>query len=163
MIINKEGKLFGKVSVIDIFVVLVIAVMAFGVYTRFFSGGTKADVTNTKIEYKIKVKSVRQGTVDALKKGGAVYDTQTKEYMGRIVSTAEEPCLEEQKLLDGSYVMSEVPERQNVIVTLSVDGATNASGYYTSENKPLYVGSTFVIATPYAETTGEIVSVGEAN
>ncbi len=35
MIINKEGKLFGKISIVDIAVVLIVILLAIGIYTRF--------------------------------------------------------------------------------------------------------------------------------
>lgn len=161
MLINKEGKLFGKVSIIDIFVVIVIVIAAFGVYTRFFTVNEKVTVTQQQIEYRLKVTKVRQGTVDALSKLGPVYDSTTKEYMGELVAVETEDCYEEQKLADGTLSNSKIPDRMNVIITVRVNGSTSSTGYYTSDNKYLAAGSGFVIATKYAETTGEIISINE--
>ena len=47
MIINKEGKLFGKISIVDIAVVLIVILLAIGIYTRF-SGNTKVVVSNVE-------------------------------------------------------------------------------------------------------------------
>ena len=47
MIINKEGKLFGKISIVDIAVVLIVILLAIGIYTRF-SGNTKVVVSNAQ-------------------------------------------------------------------------------------------------------------------
>ena len=159
MFINKEGKLFGRISIIDLFVVVAIIVAAFGVYTRFFVSNEKVSVKSSTIEYQMRVKGVRSGTVEALKMGGPIYDTQTKEYMGEIISSETEAYFEEQELTDGRLVLSEVPERQTVVVTVRVDGSINDSGYYTKDNKALYVGSTFIIGSKYAETTGEISAI----
>lgn len=159
MFINKEGKLFGKVSIIDIFVIIVLIVAAFGIYTRFFTVNERVSVTGKEIEYKIKVEMVRQSTFDALSKGGPVYDSTTKEYMGEITGVTSEDCYVEQKLADGSFSNSLIPDRMNVIVTIRVDGSASDMGYYTSDNKYLAAGSGFVIASKYAETQGKIISI----
>ena len=161
MFINKEGKLFGKISVIDIFVILVIIVAAFGVYTRFIAGNETVETNYSKIEYQMKVKKVREASVKALEKGGSIQDSITKEYMGEIVSVEAVPCMEEQKMADGTFVMSEVPERFDVYITLNVDGSSNKAGYYTKDNKNLCVGSSLIVSSKFAETTGEIISIGE--
>ena len=46
MIINKEGKLFGKISVVDILVVVLLVVAAFGVYTKFFKTNERVAVAD---------------------------------------------------------------------------------------------------------------------
>lgn len=159
MFINKEGKFFGKVSIVDIFVVIAIVVAAFGVYSRFIKGNEKVSLSSGTIEYQMQVKKVRIGTVEALKKGGEVYDTETKEYMGEIIDAKEMPATEEQELLDGSIVLKEVPERYDAIITVRVDGRENDMGYYTNGNKGLYVGSNTIIASKFAKTTAEIISI----
>ena len=161
MFINKEGKLFGKISIIDIFVVLVIVVAAFGVYSRFIAGNETVETNMSKIQYEMKVKKVREASVTALEKGGALYDSITKEYMGEIVSVEAVPCMEDQQMSDGTIVMSEIPERFDVYITLNVDGSSNKAGYYTKDNKNLCVGSSLIISTKFAETTGEIISISE--
>lgn len=161
MFINKEGKLFGKVSIIDIFVVLVILTAVFGIYKRFFTVNERVAVTEEQLEYQIKVTKVRQGTFDALSKLGPVYDATTKEYMGEIVKVDAEDCFEEQKLADGSVVSSKIPDRMNIIVTVNVSGHSSSYGYYTSENKYLAAGCSYVLASKYAETTGKISSINE--
>ena len=161
MIINKEGKLFGKISIVDIFVVIAILVAAFGIYTRFVAGNEKVDVKNTTIEYQIRVKKVRAATVEAFKKGGPLTDTQTKEPMGEIVNVETTPVFEEQALVDGSVAVTEVKDRYNVILTVRTEGSANETGYYTAKNKSLHINSGFVIANKFAETTGDIIAIKE--
>ncbi len=161
MFINKEGKLFGKVSIVDVFVVIVILIAAFGVYTRFFTANERVSVTEKKLEYEIKVSKVREGTFNALSKKGPMYDATTKEYMGEIKDVRSEDCYEEQELKDGSLVNAKIPDRFDVTVTVEVDGNMTDSGYYTSGNKFIGAGCGFVVSTKYAETTGKVISVKE--
>lgn len=162
MIINKEGKLFGKISIIDILVIAVILVAALGVYTRFFKTNEKVAVSSETIEYNFVIKNVRQGTVDGLKKLGPVYDTTTKEYMGDIVSVSEKTAISEKALADGSVINAEIPDRFDVTLTIKTSGSSNNSGYYTQNNLLLCAGSKFVIGTKFVKTSGEVSLVQTA-
>ncbi len=161
MIVNKEGKLFGKVSIIDIIVVLAIVVAALGIYNRFVSSGSKVETVTQKIEYTMIVKGVRQGTVDALAKGGKVYDAETKEYFGEIIGSEHTVATDYEEMPNGEIVSVELPEKFDVTVTVNIDGKVNDSGYYTGTNAPITIGSRHVFYSKYAKTTGEIMSVKE--
>ena len=162
MLINKEGKLFGKISIIDIFVILAILVGAFGFYTRFFVSEKKVETAASHIEYTMKVKEVRIGTVNALKNYmGPVTDTTTKEYLGDIVNVAYTDSSKAVETTNGKMNASLVPERYDVTLTVRVDGKINASGFYTANNQALAAGSSYVFTTKAAKTTGTITDVYE--
>ena len=81
--LDKRGKLFGKISIIDIFVIILIAALALGIYSRFAVKSASVETTAQPLEYTMKVSNVRIGTVNALKDYmGPVYDDTTKEYLG---------------------------------------------------------------------------------
>ena len=162
MFINKEGKLFGKISIIDIVVILAIIVGAFGFYTRFFISEKKVETAASHIEYTMKVKEVRMGTVNALKNyRGPVTDTSTKEYLGDIVDVSFSDATKAVETANGKRKVSPVPERYDVIVTVRVDGKINNSGFYTANNLALSAGSSYVFTSKAAKTTGTIQDVYE--
>ena len=131
MIINKEGKFFGKISIVDIAVVLIIVLLAIGVYTRF-SGNTKVVVSNgQKIKCTFVVKNLRQYSVNALKEGGAMYDKTSKELIGTITDVKAEPGRYNVNMIDGSYKEAIPEDRYNVYVTVEFNGKAGDSGYYT--------------------------------
>ncbi len=160
--INKEGKLFGKISIIDILVILAIVVAAFGIYTRFFVGNERVETAASHIEYKLKVQEVRIGTVEALEKyKGAVYDTTTKEYLGDIVAVEYTDAKKAVETVSGQMQEAALPERYDCMVTVRVDGKVNSSGYYTSTNQALAAGSSYVFESKAAKTTGRIYDIYE--
>jgi hypothetical protein len=160
--INKEGKLFGKISIIDILVILAIAIAALSVYIRFFAGNEKVKTSLSHIEYTMKVREVRQGTVDALKNYlGPIYDETTKEYLGNIVDVSYEESTKGVELANGKIVASEIPNRYNALVTVSLDGKINDRGYYTQNNKAITAGSTYIFLSKAVKTTGVVVDVYE--
>ncbi len=162
MFINKEGKLFGKISIIDIIVILAILVGAFGFYTRFFVSEKKVETAASHIEYTMKVKEVRIGTVNALKNYmGPVTDTTTKEYLGDIVDVTYTDSTKAVETTNGKMNASLIPERYDVTLTVKVDGKINDSGFYTANNQALAAGSSYVFTTKAAKTTGTITDVYE--
>ena len=159
MLINKEGKLFGKVSIIDIFALILIVVMALGIYIKFFRTVDTTSVENCVIEYEFKVSDVRMYSVTALEQSEKIYDGKTKEYMGEIINVEYEPSIQKAELADGRVVMTEAPDKYDAVVTIRVNGGVNSAGYFTEENKAIYAGSECITKTKFAKTEGEIISV----
>ncbi len=161
--INKEGKLFGKISIIDILAIVFIIFLAFGVYARFFMGNQKVETASSPIEYVIKVSEVRIGTANALSSfKGDVYNDTTKEYIGTITDVTYEEAKGTVELLNGELKEVTLPERYDVLVTVRLDGKINSTGYYTKTNQPIAAGSDLVFTSKAAKTTGIILDVYEA-
>ena len=77
---DKNGKIGGKVSIIDILVVVLVVAVIVGIVARYGSSVTGAVKSNKQFEYVLKVESVRQYTVDALEKKGKVTDKKLLMY-----------------------------------------------------------------------------------
>ena len=161
MFINKEGKLFGKVSIVDILVIIALIVVILGVYTKFFKTNETVSTDMVVIEYQMRVEDVREGTVKALENLGIIKDEKTKEYMGEITDAYREVARREMSEGDGDVIYAVLPDRYNSVITIRVEGKSNNSGYYTKDNKLLSVGSKVDIVTKYAKTSGEIISIKE--
>ena len=74
-LMDKNGRLFGKISVIDVVVVLVVIVMAAALYVKNTSlSHTSIRVTNTPITYQVTAYNVRQYVADAIQEGDLLYD-----------------------------------------------------------------------------------------
>lgn len=157
--INREGKLFGKISVIDIAVVLIVVLLAVGIYVKF-SGNSKVQVSSGEtISCTVLVKNVRMYTINALEKGGPVYDKTTKEYIGDIVDVTYEPGLSQVNMADGTYANIVPEERYNAYVTLEFTGKVSDNGYYTATNKHLGTGTNLVMTSKYSACEGMVDSI----
>ena len=159
MLINREGKLFGKVSIIDILVIIAVVILGLGFYVKFIAPSDTIVAQSQNIEYVMKVRDVRDTSVGAIEKGGPVYDSKTKEKMGEIVGVEYTGAVTQRALTDGSYVESEIPEKYDVYITVRTEGKANDTGYYTRQNKQLTAGSTFIINSKFAKTSAEIVEI----
>ncbi len=161
MFINKEGKLFNKISIIDIVVIIALVVAGFGIYSRYLRPNQKVETVNQKIEYTMLVKDVRIGTVNALGKLGPIYSDETKEYLGEIQSIEYTESKKSEKLQNGDFKLMTQPDKYDVSVTLTVDGKVNSEGFYTSTNQSINAGSKHVFNGKYVKTTGIITDIKE--
>lgn len=163
MIINRDGKLFGKISIIDIAVVLIVVVLIAGIYVRFSGKAATSVVTDSqKVECIFLVKNVRMYTVEALQKSEKVYDKTSKEYIGDVTDVTYEEGMYQVNMADGSFKPVAPEERYNVYVTVVFDGKTSNDGYYTKANKYLSTGTSLVFNTKYAQCESTVYSIGEA-
>lgn len=151
MIINKDGKLFGKISVIDILAVLIIVVLIAGIASRFSGKSNVVVSSGEKIKCTFLVKNVREYTADALKQGGPVYDKTSKEYIGEIVDVKQTEGKFKVNMADGSFKDAVPQEKYNVYVTVEFSGKSGSNGFYTAANKFLGAGTSTNIITKYAE------------
>lgn len=158
-IVDKNGKLFGKISIIDLLVILAVIIGAFGFSVRFFSNAAESVNQKLKFEYVVEIEDIRQYTVSALEKKGIVKEKKSDGVIGEIIAVESEPFKRQLALSNGRIVSVVVPERYVVRVTIAGEGNNAQNGYYIGENAEISVGSTVTIVTKYANTTGKIVSV----
>ncbi len=157
----KDGRLFGKISIIDIIAIVAVLVLVIGVAMRF-SGQEAVQVSGREsLECVTLVKNIRQYNVDALKKGGAVFDKTTKEYVGEIVDVTTEQATTMLLMQDGTYREVPTENRYNAYVTISFTGKVNDNGYYTDTNQQISVGSTLNMDAKFSQCESIVQSVGK--
>lgn len=156
---DKNGKLFGKVSIIDLLVVLAVIVGIAGFSVRFYSNAADNVIEKTKFEYVVEIRDVRSFTVDALDKKGIVTEKKSGGIIGEIVNVESEPYTAQMAMSNGRLVSAKVPEKFVVKVTVHGEGNETENGYYIGENVELSVGSTVTMASKYANSSGKITSI----
>jgi len=159
ILMDKKGKLFGKISIIDIGFILIVIAVVFGAYMRFSSGAGKIVTTPTKFEYVVKVNNVRGFTVDALNKKGNITDKKNEKVLGEIVDVKVEDTHMESVTAEGEVVDTVLPERYTCYVTILSDGKEGENAYFNSQNEEISVGRGVNIVTKYVLTSGTIDKV----
>lgn len=162
----KNKKIFGCVNVFDFLFILLIIMLLFVSYYRFFLSDDK-EVFNTKtsIVYTAKVENVRKELVENIQKGDFIFLSTAviNEYrkIGKIVDIEVEPYKVVQSNLDGTIKNKVKPECYNLILTIHEDGKILSSGYYTSTNEELYTNANLNVATKYASFEMKIQNIEE--
>lgn len=160
MLLDEKGKLFGRISIIDIGVLLLIIALLGGVYYRFFTVDRNHNAAKfDTLEYKILVRAVRQQTVDAIETGAEIYDVKTDASMGKIINKEVLPATEQLTKADGTMVIAEKPERFNVVVTIQVPGVETEYGFRANGRIDLNRESQMVLDTRMLMVETKVIDV----
>lgn len=156
----KDGKVFGKINILDFFVLLVIVLLVIGAILKFGKFNNKTDESSTQtIEYKIEVKSIREFTINALASGDTVYDYQTGVNIGKITNVEKKPAETYDVAENGEIMKVYNPYRYDIVITIETPGDASKDAYYANKTIELKLDSEKKIETKYAKTTGKIMEI----
>ena len=110
MLIDKNGKIFGKISIIDLLVILAFLVAFAGFGIRFLGPASESVTNRTSLTYVVKIEDIREYTVNAIKKMGVVTDNKSKSKIGEIIEVREMPRVEQELNDSGKRINVIVPE-----------------------------------------------------
>ncbi len=158
MFLDEKGRLFSKVSIVDIAVAIFLICAILFVGLKFFAPpGNVNSAEETAYEYTFKVENIRQASVDALKKseGMSVYDSE-----GAFLGTVKEivsvkPYETAVVKSDGTMVQAEVPDKYTVKAAVEVTAKKTTDSIMVSNKREISVGNHMSITTP--EITVEVV------
>ena len=109
-ILDRDGRLFGKISIIDVIVILVVAVLALAIYVKGQMPQTGASVTTTPVVYQILADNQPEYMLDAIQVGDQLFDKErsTGGSLGEIIDVQVSDCTYQGELDDGT--VADVPE-----------------------------------------------------
>lgn len=126
-IIDKKGRLFGLINIIDLLFILIVALAIVGGMKKF---GNKLPVKEEAREGQVTyfVQNIVQANVDQMKKGDPVYQYDKGTYLGEIEEVKVEPYTD---VLDyqGEWINAPVPEKFNVYLTVKTSITENSDNY----------------------------------
>ncbi|MBO5035328.1 MAG: DUF4330 domain-containing protein [Oscillospiraceae bacterium] len=159
-LIDERGRLFGKVSLIDILVILFALVMALAVYLRFFANETTSIRSEgDTFSYTVKVEGVRHWTADGFHVGDKMWDSDHDTYIGTITSVSSEPSTYETKLADGTYKVAPRDGRYDVYLTVEAEGLISNGRYYASRTYEVGANSGIYFYTKYCSVAATVWSM----
>ena len=156
---DKNGKIKGKVSIIDILVILLIVVVIVGIAARYGSRITTAVKSDKQFEYVLRVENVRQYTVNALQKMGKITDKKSEKDLGEITDVRVENATQQSITASGEIKNPETPGRYTCYVTIRATGQESDDNYILADSTELSVGRNIDLYSKYVKTSGDITSV----
>ena len=145
--IDKNGKLFGKINIIDLLIILVIIAAAVFFATKAFTPAQEATKTETStVRVQFFCYKAQVGAADAIEIGAPAFE-----------DTESEPSYTYFVDADGNQAKAEVAYNDAVTVTVELQGNLTEKGLYVGGR--LYgVGASFTMhfgkATIYASVSG---------
>ncbi len=159
MIIDKNGKIFGKISIIDLFILLVIIAAAAFLFLKFSGlAGDKANITEKS--YTVMINSIKEDTASYLKTGEKLYDDKGS-FLGVIEDIKLQPSEVVKTLDNGNYVVAENPERVDAVLTIKGKGFTSGGIFYLDGKVSLLVGTERFFKGNRVDFEGNILKIND--
>ena len=158
-IIDEKGRVFGKVNLIDLGIVVLIIAAIFAAGYKI-SRGKLVETKNATISYTICVPGVREQSARAINKEYKnIIDGDTKDELGEITDVRVEPGEKLVQRVDGEYELSTYPNKFDLYVTVKTEGTISNDGYYAASGKKIMYGDTVKIDNGYSVMTGMVEDI----
>ena len=164
-IIDKNGRLFGKISIIDLLVILVVAVLALALHTKnneqeITSGSTPDAV----ITYQVKAEAIPDSVASSIRVGDRMYETDrsTGGSIGEIV--AIEDLGEGTRwaaLQDGTVILAPVEGTRDLLLTIEGRGIESNGHFLINRIYELGYNAARNFSNQYAQFVGSVVAIGD--
>lgn len=157
--VDNNGKLFGKVNLVDVGIVLLLVLAVAAVGAKI----AKEKVLGKEsavIRYTLLAEGVRRQSVDAINQSyEKVVDAENEDELGKIVDVKVEKAKKIVELPDGTFMESEYPDKFDLYVTVETNGTVSKNGYFTDSGKKLLYGDTIGINNGYSQMFGMIEKI----
>ncbi|MBE3589559.1 MAG: DUF4330 domain-containing protein [Firmicutes bacterium] len=157
--IDRQGRLFGRINVLDFLVVLlVVALAARLAYSWLGPGRTVAAESDVPITFTALVAAVRGPTADAIHVGDAVYETRTNSYLGKVTAVKVEPSLVLVQNPDGTQTQERSTVYKDVYVTISGRGKATPTSVMVGTQQ-IHIGTALQFQTRIWGVTGTVWNI----
>ena len=161
-LIDRNGRLFGKVSVIDLIVVAVVLVLAVALNMKNnHLSHTSTSVTNDPITYQVLVSGSRNYVADAIREGDLMFDQDRSSggTLGKILSIEVLPGSKMAELNDGTVEVIPAEDCVNLLLTVQGVGIVSDGRVLLNRIYDLGVNSARNFYTKYAQFTGTVTDI----
>jgi len=149
-LIDEQGRLFGRLSVIDLGILLLVLLAIAGAYVKFIVlEQTAVTVNVAPVRYTLELSGVRDWTLRNIREGDTLFVTGTP--VGTVVGLTPVP-LEVPIVGDGALWWGEVPARYVLLIDVAGTATVTDGRFLVSRTVPMAVGNSGTqFMTRYAE------------
>ena len=160
-IIDRNGRLFGKISIIDVVVILVVAILAAALGFKNSQTHTSTTSSNIPITFQLRVNGEHDYVAAAVRVGDKLYDQENSSGgpLGTITNIETLPGTKVATFNDGTMGLAPVENGVTLVLTVEGSGVISNNRYLINRVYNLGVNTTRNYYTPYAQFTGTIASI----
>lgn len=164
-IIDRNGRLFGKISVIDVLVIGVVLVMAAALYFKSNQTHTGGTISEQVITFQVRAQGVDDFVADDILVGDSLYDknyNSGSQGLGEITEVVVERTPGTKladELTDGTAAMLEAEHTVDLLITVKGRGLITGNRYTINRVYDLGVNSSRTYQTKRAEFDGMVCEI----
>ena len=158
--LDENGRVGGKISIIDIIVIVLCLLVVCSIFVKYNHDDTRAAKVESKtITYTVKIRGIREGTVNAMKKGDELYESLDENVMGTIADIKVEPAVLKMNMNNGTWVDAPLENRYDVELTMETEAELNDGHVYVNRVNELNVNASITLLSRYVQFTGLITGI----
>ena len=154
-LMDDKGRLFGKINLFDLLVLLLVIVGVVGMSLRLINTRQELGETKTAV-YQIEIKEGQECLKDAFQVGDVLYEKDT--FLGTITEVRGENSETLQRRADGSAKMVKQLHLYDIEITFTTDRFVEDKGYHVDSAEWL-AGTSHSISNGFAATAAVVRSV----
>ena len=154
-LIDEKGRLFGKINLFDLLVVLLVLVGVIGMGTRLIKTNRET-AEMTTANFQLEIVGAQECFKTAYNVGDSLYEADT--LLGTITAVEVAPSESLKMMPDGTAKMVESVLYYDVTLTLTTDRFSTDSGYSVDSAEWL-AGTSHIVSNGYAVSTVVVRSV----
>ncbi len=160
-LIDENGRLFGKISVVDLLAIVVVAVLAVALQFKGRQTHTGISVPQQKISYQIQVQGIRSYVGDAVRVGDQFFELNADSggSLGKITDIQTFPGTKSAELSDGTCETLPVEDSVDLLLTVEGEGIVSEGRYLLNRVYALGVNSSRTDCTPDAQFVGTVAAI----
>lgn len=160
-IIDNNGRLFGKISIIDVAVVLLVAVLAVALNHKAQLPQTSTNTENTPITFQLWVRNQRPEILDAIHVNDGLYDPDrsTGGSLGQIREIQVSDGTQQGEMSDGTVAQLPCEGRVDLLITVDGSGLVENGSFILNRVYELGVNASRTMNTKYATFTATVVDI----
>ncbi|WP_010246059.1 DUF4330 domain-containing protein [Acetivibrio cellulolyticus] len=161
MIIDSKGKLFGKVSIIDILIVLVVVAAVVGVGYKLTKSNTISFKPNEeKFLLTFYADEAPDYSVKAAKVGDIVKDFENGSTFGKVIEAPKiDKAISFHEFHNGEWIVGSKTGYCSYYMKVEGTGVTNTDGGYSFTGANYYIGRTVTMRVGNAVFSGRIYNI----
>ncbi len=158
--IDENGRVGGKVNLIDL-IVLILALLVLVVVGARMGVADKADdsAAETMLTYTVRVESVRQYAVDAVKEGDSLYDSKDDVCLGTIRAVEAKAASTAVRNSEGELAEGTVEGRYDMYLTVETPVKNTNGRFFVNGTNEISANSKVEVRTKYAKFTATITEI----
>ncbi len=161
-IIDEHGRVFGKVSIIDFIVILIVLALGAALYFKY----NVLEVTSTagktdNITYEITIYGARVHTANGIQIGDALYDKNGSggHSVGKITNMTMADATKTSALADGTTVNGNYLGRYDITLTIEAGGTVSEGRYLVNRTYEINTNSIRTFYTKYSTFEATITEI----
>lgn len=157
-LIDEKGRLFGKINVFDLLVIVLLVALIGGVGYKYAIVDNTIIVNDSEIGVKLWVEDVRQVTVDVINVGDIIREYDSNQIFGEVVDKQVTQHYEPVETADGRIVNAPVEGKYDVYLTLKSRGIVTDNAISIG-SKEVRMGGTIITKHQLYAVSTKVVEI----